>query len=84
MSRFQGQRAAQQFQHPVQPVQPVVKEERTPKEPTPIHKNRERVKAYLADHPNTSAREVGKVPPLSATSAAKWVKRLKETAWLIP
>ena len=74
------QKSVQPTQQSVQPVQPVEKKERTPKEPTPINKNLERVKAYLADHPNASAREVGRALGLSATSAAKWVKRLKETA----
>lgn len=84
------QKSIQPTQQSVQPVQPVVKAERTPKEfhkgtsnlsdtiPTPINKNLERVKAYLVDHPNASAREVGRALGMSATSAAKWVKRLKE------
>lgn len=85
------QKSIQPTQLSVQPVQSVVKEEHTPKEshkgtnfseasPTPINKNLDRVKKYLADHPNASAREVGRALGLSATSAAKWVKRLKETA----
>ncbi len=59
--------------HPVQaqPLQPA------PKEPTPIHKNYDRVKEYLADHPNASAREVGRALGLSATSAAKWVNKAR-------
>ncbi len=55
----------------VQPVQP------SPKEPTPINKNLERVKEYLADHPKASAREVGRAVGLSATSAAKWVNKVR-------
>jgi DNA-binding MarR family transcriptional regulator len=58
---------------------PVVSE-RTRKEPTPINKNFDRVKAYLADNPKASAREVGRALGLSATSAAKWVKRIKQSA----
>ena len=49
----------------------------TPKEPTPIHKNFDRVKEYLASHPNASAREVGRALGMSATSAAKWVKKVR-------
>lgn len=74
------QKSVQLIQQSVQPEQPVVKKDRTSKEPTPINENLERVKAYLADHPNAAAREVGRALGLSATSAAKWVKRLKETA----
>jgi hypothetical protein len=55
----------------------IVQEEHTPKEPTPIHKNFDRVKAYLADHPNASARGVGRALGMSATSAAKWVKKVR-------
>lgn len=76
-------KSVQQSQQPVQPVQPVASAdnaERTLKEPTPIHKNLERVKEYLADHPKASAREVGRALGLSATSAAKWVKYIKESA----
>jgi hypothetical protein len=64
-------------QKSVQPVKaeaPTVKEERTP---TPINKNHDRVKAYLADNPKASAREVGRALGLSATSAAKWVKKVR-------
>ncbi len=50
---------------------------RARKEPTPIHKNFDRVKEYLADHPNASAREVGRALGLSATSAAKWVNKAR-------
>jgi hypothetical protein len=62
-----------------QPVQPVKAQPVQPahKEPTPIHKNYDRVKAYLADHPNASAREVGRALGLSATSAAKWVNKVR-------
>jgi len=48
-----------------------------PKVPTPINKNLERVREYLADHPKASAREVGRALGLSATSAAKWVKKVR-------
>jgi hypothetical protein len=65
---------------PVQPVAPAVQEARTSKEPTPINKNLERVRQYLADHPKASAREIGRELGLSATAAAKWVKRIKESA----
>jgi hypothetical protein len=63
---------------PVQSVQQLVQHPH--KEPTPIHKNLERVKEYLVTHPNTSAREVGRALGLSATSAAKWVKRINKSA----
>ncbi len=76
---------------PVQPVAPVVQKEPTPEEspegtnfyevsPTPINKNLERVQQYLAEHPKASAREIGRELGLSATAAAKWVKRIKESA----
>ncbi|HLW02726.1 MAG TPA: hypothetical protein VKT82_28990 [Ktedonobacterales bacterium] len=45
--------------------------------PTPIHKNFDRVKEYLDAHPNASAREVGRALGMSATSAAKWVKKVR-------
>ena len=48
-----------------------------PKEPTPIHKNLERVRAYLADHPKASAREVGRALGMSPPTAAKWVKKVR-------
>ena len=57
---------------PAQPVQSV-----QPKVPTPIHKNFDRVKEYLGAHPNASAREVGRALGLSATSAAKWVNKVR-------
>jgi hypothetical protein len=57
---------------PAQPAQPV-----QPKVPTPIHTNFERVKAYLADHPKASAREVGRALGMSATTAAKWVNKVR-------
>ena len=64
----------------VQPVKaetPVVQEERTPKEPTPINKSLERVKEYLVDHPKASAREVGRALGMSPPTAAKWVNRVR-------
>lgn len=56
---------------PQQPAQ------HTPKAPTPINKNFDRVKEYLTDHPKASAREVGRALGLSPTSAAKWVKKVR-------
>jgi hypothetical protein len=53
-------------------VQPVA-----PKAPTPINTNFDRVKAYLADHPNASAREVGRALGMSPPTAAKWVKKVR-------
>lgn len=50
--------------------------QRTLKEPTPIHKNFDRVKEYLADHPKASACEVGRALGISATTAAKWVNKV--------
>jgi hypothetical protein len=47
------------------------------KEPTPIHKNFDRVKEYLADHPKASAREVGRALGMSPPTAAKWVKKVR-------
>jgi hypothetical protein len=55
-----------------QPEQPI-----HPKEPTPINKNLERVKEYLADHPKASAREVGRALGMSPPTAAKWVNRVR-------
>jgi hypothetical protein len=74
------QKSVQPTQQSDQPVRPVEKKERIPKEPTPINKNLERVRDYLATHPKASAREVGRELGLSATAAAKWVKRIKEPA----
>ncbi|HEY7351051.1 MAG TPA: hypothetical protein VH599_22270 [Ktedonobacterales bacterium] len=51
--------------------------QRIPKEPTPIHHNFNRVKEYLADHPKASAREVGRALGMSATTAAKWVNKVR-------
>ena len=59
---------------PSQPVHP------TPKEPTPINKNFDRVKAYLADHPKASAREVGRALGMSATTANKWINKVRSAA----
>ncbi|HEU5374165.1 MAG TPA: AsnC family protein [Ktedonobacteraceae bacterium] len=73
-------KSVQPTQTPVRPEAPVVKEELTLKEPTPIHKSLERVKEYLAEHPKASAREVGRALGMSAPTAAKWVKRIKESA----
>jgi hypothetical protein len=60
---------------PATPAQPLQNVHR--KVPTPINKNFDRVKAYLTDHPNASAREVGRALGMSATSAAKWVKKVR-------
>jgi hypothetical protein len=37
-----------------------------------------RVKAYMGDHPNATAREVAKALQISATTANKWMCRAKE------
>ncbi|HEU5200191.1 MAG TPA: hypothetical protein VFU32_11170 [Ktedonobacterales bacterium] len=74
------QPTAQPQTQPVQPVQsvaPVVNEERTPREPTPINTNFMRVKEYLDNNPNASAREVGRALGFSATTAAKWVNKVR-------
>ncbi len=73
-------KSVQPTQQPVQLVQPVATAKRTPKEPTPINKNLERVQAYLTQHPKASAREVGRELGISPTAAAKWVKRIKASA----
>lgn len=73
-------KSVQPIQTPVKPEAPVAREELTLKEPTPIHKSLERVKEYLAEHPKASAREVGRALGMSAPTAAKWVKRIKESA----
>src|SRR5579885_3095852 len=77
-------KSVQQTQQPqVQPVQsvqevtPAVNEERTLKEPTPINANFKRVKEYLDNNPNASAREVGRALGFSATTAAKWVNKVR-------
>lgn len=49
----------------------------TPKEPTPINANFKRVKEYLDNNPNASAREVGRALGFSATTAAKWVNKVR-------
>ncbi len=62
---------------PVQPITPAENEGRTPKEPTPINTNLMRVKEYLDNKPNASAREVGRALGFSATTAAKWVNKVR-------
>jgi hypothetical protein len=62
---------------PERPIHPAVNEKRTPKKPTPINANFRRVKEYLDNNPNASAREVGRALGISATSAAKWVNKVR-------
>lgn len=59
------------------PTSQPVKDVQT-KEPTPISKNLERVQAYLADHPNASARQIARDLKISATASARWVKVIKQ------
>ncbi len=70
-------KTAQPPQTRVQPEAPVVQKERTPKAPTPINTNLMHVKKYLDNHPDASAREVGRALGFSATTAAKWVNKVR-------
>ncbi len=45
--------------------------------PTSIHKNFERVRDYLGEHPTASARTVGKALGMSATTANKWIHKVR-------
>jgi glucan phosphoethanolaminetransferase (alkaline phosphatase superfamily) len=47
--------------------------------PAPKAGNYERVKAYMADNPNATARTVGKALGMSATTANKWMNKARTT-----
>lgn len=70
-------KGGQPIPQPVDNATPEVQKERIPKKPTPINANFKRVKEYLDNNPNASAREVGRVLGISATSAAKWVNKVR-------
>ncbi len=73
---------------PVQPkstvVNEVVKEEVQGEQPKALpapksvqNENLERVRVYMSEHPDASARTVGKALGMSATTANKWVKKAR-------
>lgn len=69
-------KAVQPTMTTVQPA-PQQPTQRTSKVPTPINANFKRVKEYLDNNPNASAREVGRALGFSATTAAKWVNKVR-------
>lgn len=69
----------------VQPVQsepPVQHEQATPPKalPAPNNENFQRVQEYLRVHPNASARAVGHALGMSATTANKWIRKVRNAS----
>lgn len=67
---------------PVQPEPSVQREQTKPPKalPAPNSENFHRVQEYLYTHPNASARAVGHALGMSATTANKWIRKVRNTS----